>query len=81
MTISTIKDLDKIMSLCRKQGVSVFKIDNVEFRLEGVDGPKTNKKRQPTQTQSQDIPIETPDELTEEQRLFYSATGQNDTGF
>lgn len=90
MNINSIKDLNKIMLLCRKNGVRSMKIDGVEFIMEDVSyqDPKAIK-HQVTGVQAlpetyapgginADSKIQTPDELTPEQLLFYSATGQED---
>lgn len=87
MKIDTIKDLEKIVKLCRKAGVDIIKIGDIEIVLD--KSFKTSPRR--TKAVKQDIQgvplpggideatqifssdIETPDELTEEQLLFGSS--------
>jgi len=94
MTIDSLKDLQKVIQLCRKTGVTLIKIDGIELQL----GPKptTSSKKvdyasdfpeanipvpqfqgysQPSDIQQVADKIAT-SELTEEQLLFYSSTGQ-----
>lgn len=80
MVISSLKELDKLMLLCRKRKVSSIKIDNIEFRLD--DQPEV-KSVAPRVTSvytgiTEDTKIDMPDALTEEQLLFYSAQQQAD---
>jgi len=79
MEIKSLKELDKLMLLCRKRGVLTIKVDNIEFRLD--DQPIQAKPTQPMATTvyqgiTEDTKIDTPDSLTEEQLMFYSAGGQ-----
>lgn len=80
MTITTLKDLEKLIKKCRSLGVQSIKVDNVEFHLS--DAPTRQVSRQFTAKQyvadtfgevNESTKIETPDELTEDQLLFYSA--------
>lgn len=83
MKLESIKDLEKVIKLCRKLGVNAIKIDGVEFALSTLNHsvkPKTFSDIA-TSTSSfvpngitEDMKIVT-DELTDEQLLFYSATG------
>ncbi len=89
MTIKDIKDLQKVITLCRKLGVESIKVDNVEFHL-GAAPIKTYlgqglikgiKESITTPTFipggiTEDVQIPT-DGLTEEQLLFYSATSND----
>lgn len=84
MTIGSLKELDKLLALCRKRGVQSIRVDNIEFHL----GEMPNKSTKQQLIRSiiapdvfipggvgPDTHIET-DELTDEQKLFYSAVGQ-----
>jgi hypothetical protein len=75
MVISSIKELDRLMKLCRKNGVSAIEIDNIKFNL-GPE-PITQEPRQilgsPIVTGSFDPGQIVTDELTEEQKLFGSS--------
>jgi hypothetical protein len=88
MTISDLKDLEKLIKLCRKTGVSNITIDGIVLEL-GYEPLKTfkGKPMRPMLNKilgevGEDTPIidniQT-DELTEEQLLYYSAV-PHDTG-
>jgi hypothetical protein len=86
--IKTLKDLEKVVRLCRKLGVEAFECGNIKFNL--GPAPKAKAKRYnvaadipeaalkipqftPAETETQtDNPIKT-DELSEDELLFYSA--------
>lgn len=79
MKIDSLKDLEKLVKLCRKVGIDAIKIDNIEFAL----------AHQPTKLKAttiapaayapggitEDTRIDMPDELTQEQLLMWSAGG------
>lgn len=78
----SLKELEKLLKLCRKQGVESLRYNDIELHLGPM--PTSPAKRQRKVTQ-QPIPgaeafsmpdIDTPDELTEEQMLMWSAGGQ-----
>lgn len=88
MTITTQKELQQVIQLCRKLGVESIKIDNIEFQL----GPMPQTKKKEVKTESYfDLPSEadikipqytppkveqfTSDEITEDQLLMWSAQG------
>lgn len=71
-----LKMLAKVVDLCRKKGVKVFKIDNIEITL-SEDAPVTRTRKAknstiPATSKYPDAPFES-DSLTDEQLLFYSA--------
>lgn len=87
MKIDTLNDLKKVLQVCRKYDVFSIKIDNLEIKLtakqeaagtsasaadlfpeEAVSIPKYSPGNITDNTK-----IDTPDELTEEQLLYYSA--------
>lgn len=83
MKIDSIKDLDKVLVLCRKRGVQSIKIDNVEFHLGDVPSPVAPRALR-TATQAPiyapggitaDTRIDMPDELSPEQLLMWSTGG------
>ena len=89
MTISNQKDLAKLIKLCRSLGVESIKVDNVEFHLGAVPTKSVSKRitkalvndtfddlgfTDPGQVPQMES-IETPDELTPEQLLMWSAGG------
>lgn len=86
MTINSIKDLDKIMQLCKKRGIKSIKIDNLEFTIseDHIPTPKLKQaKHIPSETYTPggigpDTKIDMPDELTPEQLLFYSAASTSE---
>lgn len=72
--IQDVKDLEKLLKLCRKQGVTELKFGNVEFKLGALPHDKV------TQTQDEvttDNPYSNfPDgELSPDQLMYYSAGG------
>lgn len=73
--IESIKDLEKLLKLCRKQGVTEIKFGSVEFKL--GDLPFEQGRMHPAAESSTDNPYANfPDgELTPEQLMFYSAGG------
>lgn len=78
MKIDTIKDLKKVIQLCRETGVDIIKVDGIELVLGSSPTPRPVKAHNSsTETFSSNIgpntPIETPDSPTEEQLLFYSS--------
>jgi len=79
MKLETIKDLEKVIKLCRKLGVDAIKVDGVEFAL-GRE-PVRAKASVPYAGQelslmpngiTEDTKIEV-EGLTDEQLMFYSA--------
>lgn len=72
--INTLNELKKLINLCRKEGVSIIKVDGIELVLSEKPTTYTNTRKN-TQTYPETT-IETPDALTPEELLFYSATGQ-----
>lgn len=84
--IKDLKDLKKILKLCRSEGIAVIKIGDIEVHL----GPEPLKKAQtspnasvspysyPPNAITEDTRIELPDELTEEQLLMWSSQGHNE---
>jgi len=90
MTISNLKDLQKLIALCRRTGVQSIRVDGIEFHL-GEEPVKTRKKTvtntdpQVTltpggvteQTKIPGVTIASDwDLLTEEQKLFYSSRSE-----
>lgn len=78
MKIESISDLNKLMKLCRAQGIESIKIDNIEFRM-GDLPVKAIKTKAATPTPTSGVitehdRIET-DGLTEEQLRFWSSEG------
>jgi hypothetical protein len=84
--IESIKDLEKVIRVCRKTGVDIVKIGDIEIVLD--KSFKTSPRRvKALKTEVKGIPlpggidadtkIEVPDiqtdELTDEQLMFYSA--------
>lgn len=87
MKLDNLKDLEKLIKLCQKTGVSSIKVDGVELTIPLRD----TKSRHVTQHVTQQFngtfdpgPIAAPeifessDELTDEQKLFYSAIPHGD---
>lgn len=85
MAIENLKDLKKFLQLCRQQGVESIKFDGVEVYLgQQPTNSKPNRKVAAKSIVSaaptlpgvitEDTYIDTPDALTDEQKLFWSAT-------
>lgn len=86
MTINSLKELDKLMLLCKRRRIKAIKIDNIEFAIE--ESALTSHK-QPALTShkilapdlssfdpgniSVNDKIDMPDELTPDQLMFFSA--------
>jgi hypothetical protein len=97
MQVNSLKELEKILKLCRKNGVQVMKVDGVEFVLGEVTDKPRKRYIDTREVTSQidlnafpeadlKIPafsppppvadqVDMPDELTDEQKLFYSSVG------
>lgn len=85
MKLDSLKELKALIRLCKSEGIDSIKIDNIEFQV-NLSTSKSTTKRQDKfvatpEMQSAFIPggitedtrIFSPDELTEEQLLFYSS--------
>lgn len=81
MTIKDLKDLKKLVKLCRDTGIDAIKIDGIEFALGRA--PQPTKIVQSYQAPShallpngitEDTKIEI-EELTEEQMMMWSSQG------
>lgn len=89
MKVENLKELEKLVKLCRRTGVQAIKIDGIEFAL-GADPqasivksaidetvfPEANirvPKPNIAQVTDQVDKVDMPDELTQEQLMFYSA--------
>jgi hypothetical protein len=87
LKIENLKELQKLIALCRKTGVESIKVDNVEFHLGAA--PRQASRPQPEILQDPLANVSVPkpniynevtedtkiitDELTEEQLMYYSA--------
>jgi len=76
MKIDSLSDLKKLIALCRKSDIEIIKVDNIELVLrdQPVKAAKRSAKVAINQV-TQDL-IDTPHDLSPEDLLFYSATGQ-----
>lgn len=75
MKIDSVRQLDRLMAVCRKRGVTAIKIDGIEFTLT-EELPQRPLRRSTMLQDASNSPIETPDTLSQEDLLFYSASGQ-----
>lgn len=78
MVINGVKDLAKVIALCRKEGVTAIKIDGIELSLGPLPTKQTRTAAKATLTQTIvpggiDESIQIPAALTDEQLLFWSA--------
>lgn len=90
MIIKDLKDLKKLIAICRSTGIESIRFDGIEMHLgqepikyrKSKDSPKVtenvtlSKTYQSTANVPPDLHIPT-DALTEEQLLFYSADNVN----
>lgn len=73
--IATLKDLEKLLKLCRKQGVQNIKLGEIEFKLGDLPESKASYGS------SDEIPSDNPyanfpdGMLTPEQLTYYSSGG------
>lgn len=85
MNIESLKDLEKVLKLARKLGVTTMKVDNIEFQLGSI--PERSKRSDFTSLElppEANIPVPQyqvsseaekilTEELTQEQLLMWSA--------
>lgn len=67
--IKDLAELDKLLKLCRKRGVTELKIGEVDLKL----GPLPTKAQSDAESSDE---IDTPHSLTPEQLVFFSAGGE-----
>lgn len=89
MNIKDLKDLKKLIATCRSLGVDAIEIDGIKMSIQLNYAPlKSNrtvaKAAKTTQNQSlapggitEDTSIQMPDELTQDQMLFWSANAED----
>ena len=74
--IDDLKDLEKLLKLCRKQGVTEIKLGAVELKLGDLPVSHSAGAAQSIQTDPANPYANFPDgELTPEQLMYYSAGG------
>lgn len=74
--IKDLKELEKLLKLCRKQGVTDIKLGDVELKL-GELPAESNGRQTSVETPTDNPYANFPDgELTPEQLMFYSAGGK-----
>lgn len=71
MTITNIKELSKLIDLCRKKGIDSVEIDNIKLKLGPLDF-KTKLKDGPDLTAAP--------EISNEDLLYWSATNLDGVG-
>lgn len=74
MKVDTLKDLEALIKMCNKQGVSDISVDGIVLKLSGE--PVTQKAKNGN-TQADDK-VDAPDEFTPEQILMWSSSVAND---
>lgn len=72
--IENLKELEKLLKLCRKQGVTEIKLGTIELKLGELPYDNTNVKNlaEEVGNKYQNFPD---GELTPEQLMFYSSGG------
>lgn len=75
MKIESLKDLEKLVKLCKKTGIDHIRIGDVELWVNDFTPTPIKDLQEPFVAGEigPDTKIDMPDELTEEQRMFYSA--------
>lgn len=74
--IENLKELEKLLKLCRKQGVLEIKLGSVELKLGELPSEETLGSQAKDESLSKDPYAHFPEgELTPEQLMFYSAGG------
>ena len=79
MILKDLKDLKKLLVICQEHGVEVFKLEGVEMHLNPHVQPTVVKHVATTPTIApggitDQTPIQTIGDLTEEQLLYYSVS-------
>lgn len=69
--IESLKDLEKLLRLCRKQGVTEIKLGSVELKLGDMPNTKVEIEHDPVDP-LKNFPT---GELSPEQLMFYSSGG------
>ena len=69
--IKDLSELDKLLKLCRKRGVTDLKLGDIELKL----GALPERKGQ--QSEEEGDEPEMPDALSPEQMVFFSAGGDH----
>lgn len=70
MKISSIKDLEQVIKLCRRTGVEAIEIDGVKLSL-GTPPQRITRKS----SESQDNSLDSAPEYSDEQLLMWSSNG------
>lgn len=72
MDVKTLRDLDKIISLCRKKGVKTLEISGIKFEL-GPEEPKSRYLKSKAKTSSDQI--DAPNPYSDMDIAMWSSTG------
>lgn len=91
MKIDSLKDLEAVIKLCRKTGIEHIIVDGVELNLgpvpivykapkattvtNGISLPSMQWTSSVAHTPGEDAKITVPDQLSDEEMLFYSVQG------
>jgi hypothetical protein len=73
MPILEIKELGKYVTFCRKNGIKRFKMGDIEFEI--GEKPMSSYKRRKIEKEGGIAPELTKSQYSEEEMLFWSATG------
>lgn len=80
MKIDNLNDFRALVRLAKREGIESMKVDGIEFYINPNLIAKPIKTRKTTNIQQSSIVnelIDTPDELSPEAMLFWSAKGQD----
>ncbi len=75
MNLPDLEQLDKVIALCRKRGVRVIKIDNVEITLSEEAPPKQTRKSKKQQVEDSTPDAEFDSDLPSDLELLFASCG------
>lgn len=64
--ISDLKEFEKFLKICRKQGVTDVTLEGISVKLGDL----------PSKSESSDEEVQTPDALTNDELIFYAVNGK-----
>lgn len=81
MTLPDLKALDKLIALCRKRGVKTVKLGDLELTLgDDAPAPQRRSRAKAASPESSLDEIESFDMLSDEEKMFWSASGGESGG-
>lgn len=71
MTLPNIKELEKLLKMCRKQGITDLTMDGMSFKFGDIPPDNKQVEEQEIETMPDGTPL--PPGVTAEQMMFYSS--------